>query len=45
MLSAVAETWGDALVAFAWQCVLGLVTGIAGATGKKADCGTSSANT
>ena len=30
----VVETWGDALVAFAWQCVLGLVTGIAGATGK-----------
>jgi hypothetical protein len=26
--------WGDALVAFAWQCVLGLVTGIAAATGK-----------
>ncbi|WP_372525432.1 hypothetical protein [Piscinibacter sp.] len=27
-------TWGDALVAFAWQCLLGMVTGIAGATGK-----------
>ena len=26
--------WGDALVAFAWQCLLGLVSGIAGATGK-----------
>jgi hypothetical protein len=26
--------WGDALVAFAWQCVLGMVSGIAGATGK-----------
>lgn len=26
--------WGDALVAYAWQCVLGLVTGIAAATGK-----------
>ena len=26
--------WGEALVAFAWQCVLGLVSGIAGATGK-----------
>jgi hypothetical protein len=32
----VAEVWGDALVAFAWQCVLGFVTGIAGATGKDA---------
>jgi hypothetical protein len=30
----VVATWGDALVAFAWQCLLGLVTGIAGATGK-----------
>lgn len=28
--------WGDALVAFAWQCVLGMVSGIAGATGKDA---------
>lgn len=27
-------SWGDALVAFAWQCLLGLVTGIAGAVGK-----------
>ena len=26
--------WGEALVAFAWQCVIGLVSGIAGATGK-----------
>lgn len=26
--------WGDALVAFAWQCVIGLISGIAGATGK-----------
>jgi hypothetical protein len=26
--------WGQALVAFAWQCVLGMVSGIAGATGK-----------
>ena len=25
--------WGEALVAFAWQCVLGMVTGVAGATG------------
>jgi hypothetical protein len=28
--------WGDALVAFAWQCVLGMVSGLAGATGKDA---------
>jgi hypothetical protein len=31
---AIVDAWGDALVAFAWQCLLGLVTGIAGATGK-----------
>jgi hypothetical protein len=30
----VVTVWGEALVAFAWQCLLGLVTGIAGATGK-----------
>lgn len=30
----VVAAWGDALVAFAWECLLGLVTGIAGATGK-----------
>ena len=30
----VVAAWGDALVAFAWQCVLELVTGIAAATGK-----------
>lgn len=30
----VVDTWGDALVAFGWQCLLGLVTGLAGATGK-----------
>jgi hypothetical protein len=30
----VIATWGDALVAFAWKCVLELVTGIAAATGK-----------
>ena len=29
----VVATWGDALVAFAWQCVLDLITGIAAATG------------
>jgi len=30
----IVSVWGDALVAFAWQCVLGMVSGIAGATGK-----------
>jgi hypothetical protein len=30
----VVTVWGQALVAFAWQCLLGLTTGIAGATGK-----------
>jgi hypothetical protein len=30
----IVATWGDALVAFAWQCLLGLVSGIAGAAGK-----------
>jgi hypothetical protein len=30
----VVATWGEALVAFAWQCVLGLITGVASATGK-----------
>lgn len=30
----IVSTWGDALVAFAWHCVLDLVTGIAAATGK-----------
>ena len=32
----VVAVWGDALVAFAWHCVLGLVAGIAAATGKDA---------
>lgn len=32
----IVETWGEALVAFAWQCVLGMISGIAGATGKDA---------
>ncbi len=32
----VVATWGEALVAYAWQCVLDLVTGIAAATGKDA---------
>lgn len=30
----IVATWGDALVAFAWQCLLRMVSGIAGATGK-----------
>lgn len=30
----IVATWGDALVAFAWQCLLGLVSGLANATGK-----------
>lgn len=30
----VVDTWSDELVAFAWQCLLGLLTGMAGATGK-----------
>jgi hypothetical protein len=32
----VVDTWGESLVAFGWQCLLGLVTGMAGATGKDA---------
>ena len=32
----IVEAWGQSLVAFAWQCVLGLITGIAGAAGKDA---------
>lgn len=32
----VVDTWGDALVAYAWQCLLGLLTGMAGAAGKDA---------
>jgi len=32
----VVDTWGEALVAFAWQCLLGLVSGLAGAVGKDA---------
>jgi hypothetical protein len=32
----IVDAWGEALVAFAWQCVLGLMTGIAGAVGKDA---------
>lgn len=30
----VTEVWSESLVAFAWQCVLGLVAGIAAAVGK-----------
>jgi hypothetical protein len=30
----IVNAWGEPLVAFAWQCVLGLVTGVAGAIGK-----------
>jgi hypothetical protein len=30
----VVATWGEALVAFAWHCVLGLITGVTSATGK-----------
>jgi hypothetical protein len=32
----IVEAWGEPLVAFAWQCVLGMVSGIAGAVGKDA---------
>jgi hypothetical protein len=32
----IVATWGDALVAFAWQCLLGLVSGLANASGKDA---------
>jgi hypothetical protein len=31
---AIVTTWGDALVAFAWEAVLGMVTGLSAATGK-----------
>lgn len=30
----IVEAWGEALVAFAWQCILGMVSGIAGAAGR-----------
>jgi hypothetical protein len=32
----IVDTWGDALVAFAWQVLLELVSGLAAATGKDA---------
>lgn len=31
---AIVNTWGEALVAYAWQCVLGMIAGVAGAVGK-----------
>jgi hypothetical protein len=34
---AVVDVWGDALTAFAWQIVLSLTSGVAGATGEDAD--------
>ncbi len=30
----VVDAWGEALVAFAWQCLLGLMSGLTGAVGK-----------
>ena len=30
----IVDVWGEALVAHAWQCVLGMISGIAGAVGK-----------
>jgi hypothetical protein len=30
----IVRAWGDSLVAFAWQCLLELVTGLANAVGK-----------
>jgi hypothetical protein len=30
----IVNTWGEPLVAFAWQCLLGMISGIAGAVGK-----------
>lgn len=32
----IVDAWGEALVALAWQCLLGVATGIAAATGKDA---------
>jgi len=32
----IVEAWEEMLVAFAWQCVLGMISGIAGAVGKDA---------
>jgi hypothetical protein len=33
-LDVIVNAWGEPLVAFAWQCLLGMVSGIAGAVGK-----------
>lgn len=30
----IVNAWGEALVAFAWQCVLGMISGLAAAVGK-----------
>lgn len=32
--SLIVDSWGESLVAFAWQCLLGLVSGLSGAIGK-----------
>ncbi len=32
--AAIVDTWGEALVAHAWQCVLGMISGVAGAVGR-----------
>lgn len=32
----IVDTWAEALVAFAWACLLAVVSGVAGATGKDA---------
>jgi len=32
----IVDVWGEALVAFAWQCLVGLYSGMAAATGKDA---------
>ena len=32
----IVDAWAEPLVAFAWQCVLGMVSGLAGAVGKDA---------
>ncbi len=32
--AAVVDAWSESLVAFAWQCLLGLLTGLTGAVGK-----------
>jgi hypothetical protein len=32
----IVDVWGEMLLAFAWQCVLGMISGIAGAVGRDA---------